>query len=81
MLDTPSQVAIHMDYVDVATTKILSLDILPVEDLRNMHKHIQSELPSTMHLPISLDDTLHFWLTAHPKVMSLSNYVQQKDFL
>ena len=47
-------------YVDAATTNILSPDILPVEDLRNMLRHIESELPSTMHLPISLNDTLHF---------------------
>ena len=34
------QVAIHMmDYVDAATTNILSPDILPVEDLRNMFRH------------------------------------------
>ena len=50
-----------MDYVDAATTNILSPDILPVTDLRNMLRHIGSELPSTMHLPISLNDTLHFY--------------------
>ena len=56
------QVAIHtMDYVDAATTTILIPDILPVEDLQNMLRHIESELPSTMHLSISLDDTLHFY--------------------
>ena len=56
------QVAIHkMDYVDAATTNILSPDIIPVEDLRNTLRHIVSELPSTMHLPISLDDTLYFY--------------------
>ena len=55
------QVAIHMkDYVDAATTNILSPDILSVEDLRNMLRPIESELLSTMHLPISLDDILHF---------------------
>ena len=55
------QVAIHiMDYVDVATTNMLSTDILPVEDLRNMLRHIESELPSKRQLPISLDNTLHF---------------------
>ena len=62
------QVAIHtMDYVDAATTNILSPDILPVEDLRNILRHIESELHSTMHLPISLDDTLHFcwYLNTH----------------
>ena len=47
--------------MDAATTNILSPDILPVEDLRNMLRHIESELPSTMHLPISFDDTLHFY--------------------
>ena len=56
------QVAIHtMNYVDAATTNILSPDILPVEDLRSMLWHIESELPSTMHMPISSDDTLPFY--------------------
>ena len=56
------QVAIHMmGYVDVATTNVLSPDILPVEDLRNKLKHIELKLPSTMHLPISSDETLHFY--------------------
>ena len=50
-----------MDYVDAATMNILSPDILPVEDLRNMLRQIEFELPSTMHLPISLDGTLHFY--------------------
>ena len=48
-------------YVDAATTNILSPHILPVRDLRNMLRYIESELPSTMHLPISSDDTLHFY--------------------
>ena len=56
------QVAIHMmEYVDAARTNILPPDILPVEDLRNMLRYIESELPSTNHLPISLDDTHHFY--------------------
>ena len=62
------QVAIHMvDYVDAATTNILSPDILLVEDLRNMLRHIESELLSTMDLPISLDDTLnsYWYLNTH----------------
>ena len=54
------QVAIHlMDYMDAATTNVLSPDIFPVEDLRNMLIHIESELPSMMHLPISSVNTLH----------------------
>ena len=48
------------DYVDAATTKVLSPDILPVEDLRNMLRHIESEVPSVIQLPISSDNTLHF---------------------
>ena len=56
------QVAIHMmHYVDAAITNILSPDTLLVEDLRNMLRLIESELPSIMHLPISLDGTLHFY--------------------
>ena len=55
------QVAIHtMDYVDATTTNILSPDRLPMEDL-SMLRHILSELPSTMHLPISWVDNLHFY--------------------
>ena len=55
------QVTIHtMDYVDAATTNVLSPDIFPVADLRSMLKHIESALPSTMHLPISSDNTFHF---------------------
>ena len=50
-----------VDYVDAATTNVLSPDILPVEDLKNMPRHIECELPSMMHLPISLDNTLHFY--------------------
>ena len=54
--------AIHMmDYVDAVTTNILLPDVLPVEDLRSMLRHRESELPLPMHLPISLDDTLHFY--------------------
>ena len=56
------QVAIHMmDYVDAATTNILSPGILPSGRLRNMLRHIESELPLVMHLPISSDNTLHFY--------------------
>ena len=47
-----------MDYIDTATTGMLLPHILPVEDLRQMLMHIEAELPSTTHLPVSLDDTL-----------------------
>ena len=56
------QVAIHkMDYVDASTTKVLSPDILPVEDLRNMLKHIESELLPMMDQPIFSDNNLQFY--------------------
>ena len=64
------QVAIHMnDYVDAANTNVLSSDIVPVAELRNMLKHIESDLPSTMHLPISPDNTLHFYLYLRTHVL------------
>ena len=56
------QVTIHiLDYVDAATTNILSPDILPVEDLGSMLSHREAELPSTILLAISYDETLHFY--------------------
>ena len=64
------QVAIHtINYVDAATTDVLTPDILPVEDLRSILRHIEFELPSTMHLPISLDDTLHFYCYLNTHVL------------
>ena len=56
------EVAIHtMYYIDAATTRILSLQVLPVKYLREMLSHIEELLPSTMHLPISSEDKLHFY--------------------
>ena len=48
-------------YINAATTGILSPHILPVQDLRKMLKYIEETLPSMMHLPISSEDTLHFY--------------------
>ena len=50
-----------MDYIDAATTGILSPDVLPVEDLQKILTHIEEALPSTMHLPVSSEDTHHFY--------------------
>ena len=50
-----------MDYINVATTGILSPHILPVQDLWKMLKYIEHTLPSMMHLLISSEDTLHFY--------------------
>ena len=56
------QVATHtMDYMDTATTNILSPDICPVKELKCMLRHIESQLPSIMDLPILLDNRLHFY--------------------
>ena len=50
-----------MDYIDAATSGILLPHVLPVEGLREMLSHIEETLPSTMHLPISSEDVLHFY--------------------
>ena len=56
------QVAIHaMAYIDRATTGTLSPHVLPVKDLRMMLIHIEETLPSTMHLSVSSENTLHFY--------------------
>ena len=49
-----------MDYIDAATTGTLSPHILPIMDLKKMLSHIEETLPSTLHLPGSSEDTLHF---------------------
>ena len=50
-----------MDYTNAATSGILSPHVLPVADLQRMLPHIADTLPPTLHLPISLVDTLHFY--------------------
>ena len=47
--------------MNAATTNILSPDILPVEELGTMLRHTEVQLPPIMHLPISMDDTIHFY--------------------
>ena len=57
-----TEVTIHkMDYADAATMRILSPQLLPVEDVRKMLLHIEETLLSTMHLPVPSEDTLHFY--------------------
>ena len=64
------EIAMHtMDYIDAATTGILSPHTLPVQDLRKMVKYIEETLPSTMHLPISSEDTLHFYRYLYTHVL------------
>ena len=50
-----------MDYTDAATSGTLSPHILPIMDLKKMLSHIEEILPSTLHLPVSSEDTLHFY--------------------
>ena len=50
-----------MDYIDAATSGTLSPHILPIMDLQKMLLHISDTLPPTLHLPVSPDDTLHFY--------------------
>ena len=54
------QIAMHvLDYIEAATTGIISPCVLP--NLQEMLIHIKAELPSTMHLPATSDDILHFY--------------------
>ena len=50
-----------MDHVDAATTETLLPHALPIMDLRKMLSHIEETLPPTLHLPVSSEDTLHFY--------------------
>ena len=50
-----------MDYTDAAMTGTLSPHILPIMDLKKMLSHIEETLPSALHLPVSCEDTLHFY--------------------
>ena len=51
----------YIDYIDAATSSILSPHVLPVMDLQKMLQHIADTLPPTLHLAISPEDTLHFY--------------------
>ena len=57
-----------MDYIDAATTGILSPHVL--EDLWKLLTHIEEALPSTMHLPVSLEDTLYFYRYLCPHILN-----------
>ena len=64
------------DYIDAATSGILSPHVLPVADLQKMLQHIADTLPPTLHLPISPLDTLHFYRYLHTHVL-----IENKQFL
>ena len=58
-----------MDYVNAATARTLSPHTLPTTDLKQMLSHIEDTLPPTMHLPLSSEDTLHFYRYLHVHVL------------
>ena len=65
-----------MDYVDPATTGTLSPHVLPITDLRNMLSHTEETLPPTLHLPVSSENTLHFYWYLHTHIL-----ITNKQFL
>ena len=50
-----------MDYINIVATGTLLLYVLPLADLKQMLSHIEESLLTTMHLPVSSEDTLHFY--------------------
>ena len=65
-----------MEYINAATSGILSPHVLPIRDLQNMLRHIADTLPPTLHLPISPEDTLHFYRYLCTHVL-----IENKQFL
>ena len=65
-----------MDYIDATTSGTLSPHVLPVADLQKMLLHIADTLPPSLHLPISLVDTLHFYRYLCTHVL-----IENKQFL
>ena len=65
-----------MEYIDAATSRRLSPHVLPVIDLQRMLQHIADTLPPTLHLPISPENTLHFYRYLCTHVL-----IENKQFL
>ena len=64
-----------MEYINAATSGTLSPHVLPVIDLQKMLQHIADTLPPTLHLPISWEDTLHFYRSLCTRVL-----IENKQF-
>ena len=64
-----------MNYINGATSGTLSPHILPVMNLQKMLIHIEETLLPTLHLPVSSDNTLHFYRYLHT-----CSYSQQAVF-
>ena len=58
-----------MDYIDAATSGTLSPHVLPIMDLQKMLIHIEETLAPMLHLPVSSDNTLHFYRYLHTHVL------------
>ena len=65
-----------MEYINTATSGTLSPHVLPVIDLQRMLQHTADTLPPTLHLPISPEDTLHFYRYLCTHVL-----IESKQFL
>ena len=65
-----------MAYINAATSGTLSPHILPIMDLQKMLIHIEETLPPMLHLPVSSDNTLHFYRYLHTHVL-----IANKQFL
>ena len=65
-----------MDYIDAATSGTLSPHVLPVVVLQRMLLHIADALPPMLHLPVSPDDTLHFY-----RYLCMHVLIENKQFL
>ena len=65
-----------MEYIDAATLGTLAPHVLPVIDLWRMLQHISDTLPPTLHLPISPEDTLHFYRYLHTHIL-----IENKQFM
>ena len=76
-LNNIQMVSTHtIDYIDAATSGTLFPHVLPVVDLQRMLQHIAATLLLTLHLPISPEDTLHFYSYLHTHVL-----IENKQFL
>ena len=65
-----------MDYINAATSGTLSPHVLLIIDLQKMLSHIADTLPPMLHLPVSPDDTLHFYSYLNTHVL-----IKNKQFL
>ena len=65
-----------MEYINAATSGTLPPHFLPDIDLQRMLQHIANTLPPTLHLPISPEDTLHFYKYLRTHVL-----IENKQFL